>query len=172
MSALTPDVTIKGKGLNFNVRSYLLERVFDLSKVKLAAAVTSGGTTTNTYYEIGDLPKGFVPRNVAIVELKKQVTSTDEPAAKIGVYLKSDSAKLAERTLGTAEGVTVGQVTGKNLAGAGDAICIMVDKTPTNGLVKIAISGDVMTGAFDEGLKRDEHDPAEIVNREMNALAY
>ena len=162
MAALTTDETIKGNGLNFNVRSYLLERVIDLSKVSLAASA---------YYDIGNLPNGFVPRNVAIVELKKQVTSAAESAAKLGVYLKSDSAKLAERTLGTADGVTVGQVTGKNLAGAGDAICIMVDNVPTNGLVKVAISGDVMTGAFDEGLKRDEYDPAETVSREMEKLA-
>lgn len=171
MSALTTDVSIKGNGLKFNVRSYKLERVLDLSMVNLAAAVTSSDVTTNTYYEIGDLPKGFVPRNVAIVELKKQVTSTTESAAKIGVYLKSDSAKLVERTLGTADGITVGQVSGKNLDGAGDTLCVTVDKTPTNGKVKVVVSGDVMTGAFDEGEKRDSYDEAEhvLTNKITNA---
>ena len=46
-----------------------------------------------------------------------------------------------------------------------------VDKTPTNGKVKVVVSGDVMTGAFDEGEKRDSYDEAEHVrtNKITNA---
>ncbi|MGN0845630.1 MAG: hypothetical protein ACI4QT_10490 [Kiritimatiellia bacterium] len=134
--------TIKGAGLDFNVRSYKLERKLDFNLCSL---------NKSTYYEIGDLPKGFVPRNVAIVELEMP-DATGDSAATIGIYLKSDSAKLVERVLSTEKGLTVGQVTGKNLDGAGDTICVMVDDTPANGLVKIVISGDMMTDYWDESI--------------------
>lgn len=153
MAVLTTNPTIKGDGLKFNVRSDKLERELDLSLVNLASG---------TNYEIGDLPKGFVPRNVAIVELVKQDVGGGS-AAVLKVLLKSDSAELASRTLGTSDGITVGQVTGKNLEGAGDTICVSATNEPTNGKVKVVIAGDVMTGAFDEGSKRGEYDPKEHV---------
>lgn len=153
MAVLTTNPTIKGDGLKFNVRSDKLERELDLSLVNLASG---------TNYEIGDLPKGFVPRNVAIVELVKQDVGGGS-AAVLKVLLKSDSAELASRTLGTSDGITVGQVTGKNLEGAGDTICVSATNAPTNGKVKVVIAGDVMTGAFDDGSKRGEYDPSEHV---------
>lgn len=154
MAELTTNTTIKADGLKFNVRSYLIERVIDFSLI---------GLTATTNYEIGDLPKGFVPRNVAVIELVKAGA-----AGTCGVYLKSDSAKLAERTLGTAAGVTVGQVTGKNLAGAGDTICLALGAAQTTGKVKVAIAGDMMTGEWDEGIKNvAPFDPAERVPTNM-----
>ena len=149
MAALTTDATFKDNGLKWNVRSYLYERVIDFSKDVLKA-------TTN--YEIGDLPAGFVPRNVAVIELVKTAS-----AATVGVYLKSDSTKLAERACGTSDGLTVGQVTGKNLAGAGDTLAVAVSAIPASGVVKIAVSGDMMTDVWDDGLKRDSFDPAEHI---------
>ncbi len=160
MAALaSTDTTIKGAGLDFNVRSYKMERTLDFNIASL---------TGSTYYEIGDLPKGFVPRNVAIVELESPVVASGGTATTLGVYLKSDSAKLAERVLSTAKGLTVGQVTGKNLVGAGDTICVMVNNKPSNGLVKVVISGDWMTGYFDEALdEASDFNPADHVRSNM-----
>lgn len=162
MAALaSTDTTIKGAGLDFNVRSYKLERKLDFNVASL---------TGSAYYEIGDLPKGFVPRNVAIVELESPVVASGGTATTLGVYLKSDSAKLAERVLSTAKGLTVGQVTGKNLVGAGDTICVMVDNKPSNGLVKVVISGDMMTDYWDESLiQSSDFDPADHVR--VNAVS-
>lgn len=162
MAALaSTDTTIKGAGLDFNVRSYKLERKLDFNVASL---------TDSTYYEIGDLPKGFVPRNVAIVELESPVKASGGTATTLGVYLKSDSAKLVERVLSTAKGLTVGQVTGKNLVGAGDTICVMVDNKPSNGLVKVVISGDMMTDYWDESLiQSSDFDPADHVR--VNAVS-
>lgn len=156
------DVTVKGDGLNFNVRSYKLERLIELDKVALV-----GDADTPTYYEIGDIPAGFVPRNVAIVEIKKYATPVGGSAPKVGVYLKGDSTKVVERTLGSAEGLTVGQLTGKNLTGAGETVCIAATAALTNGVIKIVLSGDMMTDVWDDGLGRDAFDPAEAIQHNM-----
>lgn len=167
MAQLTTDTTIKGHGLRFDVRSYKLFRSIDFSLADLKGDATEDETTVSTYYEIGDLPPGFVPRNVALVELVKPPVAQGETGPKVGVYLKSDSAKLVERTLGTAAGVTVGQVTGKNLAGAGDTLCLTVDAPPARGRVKVVISGDLMTDVWDEGDKTEEITPASTVLTNM-----
>ena len=163
MSQLITDTTIKGHGLRFDVRSYKLFRSIDFSLADLKGDVKNEDTTVSTYYEIGDLPPGFVPRNVALVELVKPPVAESETGAKVGVYLKSDGSKVVERTLGTAAGITVGQVTGKNLAGAGDALCLTVDAPPARGRVKVVISGDLMTDVWDEGDKTEEITPASTV---------
>lgn len=173
MSALTTNTTIKGSGFKFNVRSYRLERVIDFTMLDF---------TASTYFEIGDLPAGFVPRAIGILELKKQVVGTggDASAATLGVYLKSDSSKLVERTLGTAEGNTFALMTAATSTstsgdssitttttlapvGVGGTLALYVNAKPTTGKVKVVVSGDIMAGVFDEGEKRDAYDEAEHV---------
>lgn len=172
MSALTTNTTIKGGGFKFNVRSYRLERVIDFSLLDF---------TASTYFEIGDLPAGFVPRAIGIIELKKQVVGAggDASATTLGVYLKSDSSKLVERTLGTAEGntfalmmkatttasgsETLSYATTLAPVGVGGTLALCADAKPTNGKVKVVISGDIMAGVFDDGEKRDAYDEAEHV---------
>ena len=61
MAAHTNDKSILGDGLQWNVRSYMLERRIDFSALD--------SLDTSKYYEIGTLPKGFVPRNIALVQL-------------------------------------------------------------------------------------------------------
>ena len=87
MSQLITDTTIKGHGLRFDVRSYKLFRSIDFSLADLKGDVKNEDTTVSTYYEIGDLPPGFVPRNVALVELVKPPVAESETGAKVGVYL-------------------------------------------------------------------------------------
>lgn len=146
MAALTTDATVKGRGLKFNVRSYRLERVIDFSDVSLSA-------TTN--YEVGDLPAGFVPRCAAVVEAVKAGAS-----GTLGVYLKSDSTKLVERTLGAAAGHTAAAVSGKHLTGEAEAVCVALGAAQATGKVKVVLAGDLMTGAWDDGLADDPSDPA------------
>ena len=165
MASLTTNTTLKGNGFAFNVRSGKLERVIDFTKFDFAKT---------TYFEIGDLPTGFLPRAIAILELKKQ--SDDETAATFGVYLKGDSSKLVERALGTAVGNTFALLTGAATTGSaapfttalspkavGGTLCAYASNKPSTGLVKVVIAGDMMSGEWDEGLKRDAFDPAEHV---------
>lgn len=157
MAALTTDVTFKGDGIKFNVRSMKFERVIDFTQFDLAAA---------TYFEIGDLPAGFIPRAVGILELKKQDTSAGESAATFGVYLKEDSTKLAERTLGTDVGNTFALMTAGTTApvGVGGTLAVYANLKPSTGLVKVVVSGDMMTDVWDEGAKRDSFNPAEHIS--------
>lgn len=176
MSALTTDTTIKGNGLRFDVRSYKLFRSLDFSLVQLGSSA---------YYEIGNLPAGFVPRNVAIIELTRA-----SGACALAVYAKSDSAKLVERTLGTAAGMTVAAAQGAtntvtqasespfavsavtSVLGAGhvgETLCVKLGAaSPATGKVKIVISGDLMTDVWDEGDKTGDITPASTVLTNMN----
>jgi len=61
MAAHSNDKSILGSGLQWNVRSYMLERRIDFC--------VTGALDTSKYYEIGTLPKKFVPRNIALVQL-------------------------------------------------------------------------------------------------------
>lgn len=154
MAALTTDFTFKGDGIKFNVRSMKFERVIDFTQFDLAAA---------TYFEIGDLPAGFIPRAVGILELKKQDTSAGESAATFGVYLKEDSTKLAERTLGTDVGNTFALTTATGTTtpvGVGGTLAVYANAKPSTGLVKVVIAGDMMSDVWDEGVKHDASDPA------------
>ena len=176
MSALTTDTTIKGNGLRFDVRSYKLFRSLDFSLAQLGSS---------PYYEIGNLPDGFVPRNIAIIELTRASS-----AATLAVYAKSDSAKLVERTLGTAAGITVAAAQGATntvtqssespyavsavttVLGAGhrgETLCVKLSAdSPASGKVKIVISGDLMTDVWDEGDKTGDITPASTVLTNMN----
>lgn len=140
------DTTIKGDGLKFNVRSYKLERLIDFAEVSLGAA---------TEYELGNLPRGFVPRMVAVVELKSPST----PASAVATV---GEAK-ATRAVGTEKGYTAAAVAGVHLTDDDIPVTLTVDKALTDGVVKVVLAGDVMTGAFDDGLGRDAFDPAEHI---------
>lgn len=84
MSAIaSTDTKILDKGGEWNVRSGLWERKIDFSLVDL---------TANTEYEFLRLPKGFVPRNAAIVNLKPLGD------CKVTFTAKSDSSKTVELT--------------------------------------------------------------------------
>ena len=75
---------ILGQGLLWNARSGMLERVVDFAAF---------AADTASYFEIGTLPKGFVPRNIALVQL----TGVDS-ANTVKVYKTKDSVELASIT--------------------------------------------------------------------------
>ncbi len=143
---MATDTKIKGDGLKFNVRSYKLERVIDFSKVALDA---------ETEYELGDLPRGFVPRMAAVVELKS-------PASAASIVAKVGTGS-ATRTVGTDKGYTAAAVTGVHLTDATVPVTLSTSAALVDGIVKVVLAGDVMTGAFDDGLGRDAFDPAEHI---------
>ena len=140
------DTTIKGDGLKFNVRSYKLERLIDFSKVSLAK---------ETEYELGDLPRGFVPRMAAVVELKSP-SATATVVATVG-------AGKASRTVGADKGYTAAAVTGVHLTDETVAVTLSTSAELADGIVKVVLAGDVMTGAFDDGLGRGAFDPKDYV---------
>ena len=154
------DTTIKGDGLKFNVRSYKLERLVDFAKVSLGA---------DTEYELGDLPRGFVPRMAAVVELKSpsptvsgegETLTTTPTTATIVAKVGTGSAS---RTIGTAKGYTAAAITGVHLTDADVPVTLSTSAALTDGIVKVVLAGDVMTGAFDDGLGRDAFDPKDYV---------
>ncbi len=165
MAALTTDTTLKGDGLKYNVRSGKIERVIDFSTFALAAA---------TNYEIGDLPDGFIPRAIGILELKKQIVGDggDASAATVSVKVKGDGSTLASRTLGTAVGntfaLTMSGAVSSSVAtiaptAVGATLCITTSAAIKTGLVKIVIAGDMMEGVFDANEARGDYDPAKHV---------
>jgi len=171
MAALTTNESFKGEGFKFNVRSGKIERVIDFTKFDF---------TASTYFEIGDLPAGFIPRSIAVLELKKQDTSGGASAATFGIYLKSDSSKLVERMLGTAVGNTFALLTAATTTEAssayttvlapkavGGTLAAYVNNKPVTGLVKVVIAGDMMSDEWDEGIKRDAFDPAEHIQEKV-----
>lgn len=148
------DKTILGDGLKWNVRSYLFERVVDFSLM--------GKVDASAYYEIGTLPKGFVPRNVAIVELVKASSSSTVKLYKTVEDASSGSAtEVASATVG-GDGLAMEikpfdkasvSSTEATVTPSLDAqLAIKAGAAFTHGKVKIAISGDLMTGYWDESL--------------------
>lgn len=165
MAALITDTTFKGDGLKYNVRSDKIERVIDFSEFGFSAGVN---------YEIGDLPDGFIPRAIGILELKKQVVGDggDAAASTVSVKIKSDSSTLASRTLGTDVGNTFalavsGAVSASTATitpvGVGATLCVVASTDVSTGLVKVVISGDMMEGVVDADEARGVYDPAEHV---------
>lgn len=148
MAALTgTDVSLKGDGFRFNVRSMKWERTLDFAEFAPAAS---------TEYEIGDFPEGFVPRAVAVVEIRMA-----DASATLTVKRKSDGTALASRTLGAGAGCTCAAFA--NAAGAAETLALSVTAAPKSGVVKVVVAGDEMTGAWDGGLGRDASDPAGAV---------
>ena len=165
MAALaSTDTSILGNGLNENVRSYMLERVIDF-------AVASLGSSA--YYELGALPKGFVPRNIAIVELTKASASST-----VKVYGKASGDEIASlavggSTLGFAvkpfDAATVSSSTATITPTLDETLCLKLGAAFTAGRVKVVVSGDRMTGIWDEGEKATPIKPSVAVP--INKLA-
>lgn len=134
MAELTTDEKIKGNGLEWNVRSGMYERTIDFGVAGLGSA---------SYYEIGTFPKGFVPRNIAVVELEKANT-----ASTVGVFKKGDSASVVSGNVGGADlGFTVAAL---DATAVGETLAVKLGAAFTSGSVKIVVSGDQMTGVWDE----------------------
>ena len=164
MAAHSNDKSILGSGLQWNVRSYMLERRIDFG--------VTGALNTSNYYEIGTLPKGFVPRNIALVQLTNvnsastvkvyktvedaengsateiaSLSATASPNAPAAVYKPFDAIAVTQSSSSpyAVSAATVTPSTGAQLA-------IKVGAGFTKGVVKVVISGDWMTGYFDEAL--------------------
>ena len=162
MAAHANNKTFLGKGLEWNVRSYLFEKVIDFSLM--------GTLDTGAYYEIGTLPKGFVPRNLAIIELAKASASstvkvyktvedaengsvTEIASLSVGGDTPGFVAKSMQTTTVTQAGTSPYAVSGVAIGSLADAqLAVKVGSAFTGGKVKIAISGDLMTGYWNDAL--------------------
>lgn len=163
MAAHSNDKSILGNGLSENVRSYNLERVLDFGIIK---------PSTSNYYEIGTLPAGFVPRNIAILQLTPasaastvKVYKTVEDASDGSATEIASVTTATSGTLGTVfkpfDGIAVEQSSSSPYAvssaeitpSMGAQLAVKVGAAFTAGRVKVVISGDFMAGIWDEGEK-------------------
>ncbi len=156
MAAHSNDKSILGSGLQWNVRSYMLERRIDFG--------VTGELDTSKYYEIGTLPKGFVPRNIALVQLTnvnsastvkvyKTVEDASNGSATEIASLSATASPNAPATLFKPFDPGVVDSTAATVTPSMDAqLAIKVGAGFTKGVVKVVISGDWMTGYFDEAL--------------------
>ena len=175
MAAHSNDKSILGNGLNENVRSYMLERVLDFGLIK---------PLTSNYYEIGTLPAGFVPRNIAILLLTPASAASTVKVYKTVEDESSGSATeiasvttATSGTLGTVfkpfDGIVVEQSSSSPYAVSSAAItpsmgaqlAVKVGSAFTAGRVKIVISGDQMAGIWDEGDKNPSIKPSVAVQK-------
>lgn len=163
MSAHANNKSFLGDGLKFNVRSYLLEKVIDFSQM--------GTVDASAYYEIGTLPKGFVPRNLAIIELDKASDSstvkvyktvedgdngsvTELASLSVGGASLGFVAKSMQTTTVTQAGTSPFAVSDVAIGSLADAqLAVKAGAAFTGGKVKIAISGDLMTGHWNDALE-------------------
>jgi len=168
MAAHSNDKTFLGDGLKFNVRSYLLEKVLDFGLMK--------PIDTSKYYEIGTLPKGFVPRNIAIIELDKASASstlkvyktvedadngsaTEVASLNVGGSTLGFVAKSMQATTVTQSSSSPYAVSGVEIGSLADAqLAVKAGAAFTGGKVKVAISGDMMTGYWNESLENTSGD--------------
>ncbi len=168
MGSHTNDKSILGNGLQWNVRSYMLERRIDFGAMD--------ALDTTKYYEIGTHPKGFVPRNIALVQLTnvnsastvklyKTVEDADNGSATEIASLSATASPNAVATLFKPFDAAVNTVTQASsspfavsavasvVTPSVDAqLAVKVGSAFTKGVVKVVISGDWMTGYFDESL--------------------
>lgn len=179
MAAHSNDKSILGNGLNENVRSYMLERVLDFAVIKPA---------TSTYYEIGTLPAGFVPRNIAILQLtpasaaatvkvyKTVEDASDGSATEIAGITTATSGTLGtvfkpfdtianEVTQSTSSPYGVSAIASTVTPSMGAQLAVAVGSAFTAGRVKVAISGDFMTGIWDEGEKAPPIKPTVAIQK-------
>ena len=167
MAAHSNDKSILGDGLQWNVRSYMLEKKIDFGILN--------ELDTSKYYEIGTLPKGFVPRNIALVQLKSVSTASTVKVYKTVEDASSGTATEIASLSATATGdpaavfkpFDAGVVANSaaTVTPSMDAqLAVKVGAQFTKGLVKVVISGDWMTGYFDEALdEAGDFDPADHV---------
>ena len=155
MAAHSNDKGILGGGLQWNVRSYMLERRIDFGELD--------GLDTSKYYEIGTLPKGFVPRNVALVQLTNVDSASTVKLFKTVEDADNGSATEIASLSATATGepakvfkpfdAGVVASTAATVTPSMDAqLAIKVGAAFKKGVVKVVISGDWMTGYFDAAL--------------------
>ena len=154
MAAHSNNKTFLGDGLKANVRSYLLEKVIDFSQM--------GTVDTSAYYEIGTLPKGFVPRNIAIIELDKASASSTVKVYKTveddssGSATEVASLNVGGSTLGfmakPMDSATVSSSTATVTPSLEAQLAVKAGAAFTGGKVKVAISGDLMTGYWNDAL--------------------
>lgn len=176
MASHTNDKSILGDGLKWNVRSYMLEKKIDFGILN--------ALDTSKYYEIGTLPKGFVPRNIALVQLTNvnsastvkvyktvedasngsateiaSLSATASPNAVATLFKPFDAAAVSATVASTA---ATGTATVTPSVGA--QLAVKVGSAFTKGVVKVVISGDWMTGYFDEALDgAEDFNPADHV---------
>ena len=156
MASHSNDKSILGGGLQWNVRSYMFERRIDFG--------VTGALDTSKYYEIGTLPKGFVPRNIALVQLTnvnsastvkvyKTVEDASNGSATEIASLSATASPNAPATLFKPFDAGVVASTAATVTPSMDAqLAVKVGAGFTKGVVKVVISGDWMTGYFDEAL--------------------
>ena len=157
MAAHSNDKSILGSGLQWNVRSYMLERRIDFG--------VTGALDTSKYYEIGTLPKGFVPRNIALVQLTNVNSASTVKVYKTVEDASNGSATEIASLSATASpnapaklfkpfdpGVVVASTAATVTPSMDAQLAIKVGAGFTKGVVKVVISGDWMTGYFDEAL--------------------
>lgn len=173
MAAHTNDKSLLGDGLQWNVRSYMLERRIDFAALE--------ALDTSKYYEIGTLPKGFVPRNIALVQL----TGVDT-ASTFKVYKTVESADSGTATelaslsaTATGDPATVFKPFDAGVVASTAAtvtpsmeaqLAVKVGAAFKKGVVKVVVSGDWMTGYFDAALDGGtDFDPADHVR--MNTVS-
>lgn len=179
MAAHSNDKTFLGNGLNENVRSGNLERVLDFAVMKPA---------TSTYYEIGTLPDGFVPRNIAILQLtpasaaatfkvyKTVEDASDGSAVEIAGITTATSGTMAtafkpfdtiatEVTQSSSSPYAVSAVSATVTPGVGTQLAVGVGSAFTSGRVKVVISGDQMAGVWDEGDKAPPIKPTVAIKK-------
>ena len=168
MAAHSNDKSILGSGLQWNVRSYMLERRIDFG--------VTGALDTSKYYEIGTLPKGFVPRNIALVQLTnvnsastvkvyKTVEDADSGSATEIASLSATASPNAPASVFKPFDTGVVASTAATVTPSMDAqLAVKVGAGFTKGVVKVVISGDWMTGYFDEALDgAEDFNPADHV---------
>lgn len=167
MAAHTNDKSLLGDGLQWNVRSYMLERRIDFSALD--------SLDTSKFYEIGTLPKGFVPRNIALVQLTGVDTASTIKLFKTVESADSGTATELASLTATATGAPatvfkpfdagVVASTAATVTPSMDAqLAVKVGAAFKKGVVKVVVSGDWMTGYFDAALDGGtDFDPADRV---------
>lgn len=131
----------------WNVRSGHWERKIDFAALKL---------TAGTEYEFLVLPKHFVPRNLAIVNI-------DDSGVTVTATCKSDSSK----TVACASGAECAIASIAGASSDGEVICLKIGAATEKGCVKVVVSGDRMTGEWDSALSGGGFDPASEVEHNL-----
>ena len=173
MAAHSNDKSLLGQGLLWNARSGMLERVVDFSQFS---------ADTSEYYEIGTLPAGFVPRNIAVIQLTNVNSASTFKVYKTVEDDSSGSATEIASVSATAtgagatvfkpfDGIEVEQSSSSPYAVSSAAVAPSMDAQLavkagaafTKGIFKVVISGDRMAGVWDEGDKNPPITPKDAV---------
>ena len=166
MAAHSNDKSIVGQGLLWNARSGMLERVIDFAK--------AGLSSTDAYYEIGTLPAGFVPRNVALIQLThvnsastvKLYKTVEDASSGTATEVASLSA-TASSALGSVfkpfDPGVVASTAATVTPSMNAQLAVKLGAAFNKGIVKVVISGDRMAGIWDNGDAAPPITPADAV---------